>query len=70
MVQLTKCAGAWHHGPNIIWVRSFAADRGDHRGEAVARPLAARRFSLDHIGNAHDLFGNQRNGALKVAITA
>lgn len=32
-------------------------------------PLVTHRFSLDEIEAAYDLFGNQRDGVLKVAIT-
>jgi alcohol dehydrogenase len=31
--------------------------------------LVTHRYSLDDIGDAYDLFGNQRDGVLKVAIT-
>ena len=31
-------------------------------------PLVTHRFSLDHIQGAYDLFANQRDGVLKVAI--
>lgn len=33
------------------------------------RPLVTHRFSLDQIEEAYDLFANQRDGVLKVAIT-
>ncbi|MBK6841025.1 MAG: hypothetical protein IPG88_01680 [Gemmatimonadetes bacterium] len=33
------------------------------------RPLVTHRFSLDRIVEAYDLFANQRDGVLKVAIT-
>jgi threonine dehydrogenase-like Zn-dependent dehydrogenase len=33
------------------------------------RPLVTHRFKLDQIEQAYDLFGNQRDGVLKVAIT-
>ena len=33
------------------------------------RPLVTHRFSLDRIEQAYDLFANQRDGVLKVAIT-
>jgi threonine dehydrogenase-like Zn-dependent dehydrogenase len=32
-------------------------------------PLVTHRFTLDQIESAYDLFANQRNGVLKVAIT-
>lgn len=34
------------------------------------RQLVTHRFTLDEIENAYDLFANQRDGVLKVAITA
>lgn len=34
-----------------------------------ARPLVTHRFKLDQIEQAYDLFANQRDGVLKVAIT-
>jgi threonine dehydrogenase-like Zn-dependent dehydrogenase len=33
------------------------------------RPLVTHRYTLDRIGEAYDLFANQRDGVLKVAIT-
>jgi threonine dehydrogenase-like Zn-dependent dehydrogenase len=33
------------------------------------RPLVTHRFKLDDIEQAYDLFGHQRDGVLKVAIT-
>jgi threonine dehydrogenase-like Zn-dependent dehydrogenase len=33
------------------------------------RPLVTHRFKLDEIEAAYDLFGHQRDGVLKVAIT-
>jgi len=38
-------------------------------GRADLRPLVTHRFSLDRIEEAYDLFGHQRDGVLKVAIT-
>jgi threonine dehydrogenase-like Zn-dependent dehydrogenase len=38
-------------------------------GRADLRPLVTHRFTLDRIEEAYDLFGNQRDGVLKVAIT-
>lgn len=38
-------------------------------GRADLRPLVTHRFTLDRIGEAYDLFGHQRDGVLKVAIT-
>jgi len=38
-------------------------------GRADLRPLVTHRFALDRIEEAYDLFGHQRDGVLKVAIT-
>jgi threonine dehydrogenase-like Zn-dependent dehydrogenase len=38
-------------------------------GRANLRPLVTHRFKLDYIEEAYDLFANQRDGVLKVAIT-
>lgn len=38
-------------------------------GRADLRPLVTHRFKLDQIEAAYDLFANQRDGVLKVAIT-
>jgi alcohol dehydrogenase len=38
-------------------------------GRAELRPLVTHRFTLDRIEEAYDLFVNQRDGVLKVAIT-
>jgi threonine dehydrogenase-like Zn-dependent dehydrogenase len=38
-------------------------------GRADLRPLVTHRFKLDEIEAAYDLFGHQRDGVLKVAIT-
>jgi threonine dehydrogenase-like Zn-dependent dehydrogenase len=38
-------------------------------GRADLRPLVTHRFTLDQIEAAYDLFGHQRDGVLKVAIT-
>jgi threonine dehydrogenase-like Zn-dependent dehydrogenase len=37
-------------------------------GRADLRPLVTHRFTLDQIEDAYDLFANQRDGVLKVAI--
>lgn len=37
-------------------------------GRADLRPLVTHRFTLDHIEDAYELFSNQRDGVLKVAI--
>lgn len=38
-------------------------------GRADLQPLVTHRFSLDQIEEAYDLFANQRDGVLKIAIT-
>ena len=38
-------------------------------GRLDTRPLVTHRFTLDRIEEAYDLFANQRDGVLKVAIT-
>lgn len=38
-------------------------------GRLDTRPLVTHRFKLDQIEQAYDLFANQRDGVLKVAIT-
>ena len=38
-------------------------------GQLDLRPMVTHRFKLDEIEAAYDLFGHQRDGVLKVAIT-
>ena len=38
-------------------------------GRVDLKPLVTHRFGLDEIGDAYDLFANQRDGVLKVTIT-
>jgi alcohol dehydrogenase len=38
-------------------------------GRADLRSMVTHRFNLDDIEAAYDLFGHQRDGVLKVAIT-
>jgi threonine dehydrogenase-like Zn-dependent dehydrogenase len=38
-------------------------------GRVDLKPLVTHRFRLDHIEEAYDLFGRQRDGVMKVAIT-
>lgn len=38
-------------------------------GRVDLRSMVTHRFKLDDIGAAYDLFGHQRDGVLKVAIT-
>jgi threonine dehydrogenase-like Zn-dependent dehydrogenase len=39
-------------------------------GRLDTRPLVTHRFKLEQIEEAYDVFANQRDGVLKVAITA
>lgn len=38
-------------------------------GRADLKPLVTHRFKLEQIESAYELFANQRDGVLKVAIT-
>ena len=38
-------------------------------GRVDLKPMVTHRFKLDEIEAAYDLFGHQRDGVLKVAIT-
>jgi threonine dehydrogenase-like Zn-dependent dehydrogenase len=38
-------------------------------GRVDLRPMVTHRLKLDQIEEAYDLFGQQRDGVLKVAIT-
>ena len=38
-------------------------------GRIDLKPLVTHRFKLDDVVQAYDLFSNQRDGVLKVAIT-
>ena len=38
-------------------------------GRIDARPLVTHRYKLDEIEEAYELFANQRDSVLKVAIT-
>ena len=44
-------------------MNSIAGERVD------LKPLVTHRYSLDDIEEAYDLFGNQRDGVLKIAVT-
>jgi alcohol dehydrogenase len=39
------------------------------RGRLDLAPLITHRFSLDRIEDAYELFGNQQDGVVKVALT-
>ncbi|MFN3658278.1 MAG: NAD(P)-dependent alcohol dehydrogenase [Pseudolabrys sp.] len=60
-IVTTLCPGGKERMRRLMEV--IAADRLD------TRPLVTHRFKLDDIEKAYDLFGNQRDGVLKVAIT-
>ena len=57
----TLCPGGKERMRRLMSV--IAADRID------LRPMVTHRFKLDDIEQAYDLFGHQRDGVLKVAIT-
>ena len=46
-----------------------SADGGGRQWACRSEPLVTHRFKLDQIEAAYDLFGHQRDGVLKVAIT-
>jgi threonine dehydrogenase-like Zn-dependent dehydrogenase len=60
-VVTTLCPGGKERMRRLMNV--LASDRTD------LRPLVTHRFSLDQIEEAYELFMNQRDGVLKVAIT-
>jgi alcohol dehydrogenase len=39
------------------------------QGRLDLSPLITHRFSLDEIEDAYELFGNQQDGVVKVALT-
>lgn len=60
-VVTTLCPGGKERMRRLMNV--LASSRAD------LRPLVTHRFTLDQIQEAYDLFANQRDGVLKVAIT-
>ena len=70
---------AWHAGLGDLRIVSTLCPGGKERmrrllsvvgsGRADLRPLVTHRYRLDDIEAAYDLFGHQRDGVLKVAIT-
>jgi len=38
-------------------------------GKLDVSPLITHRFSLDDLEEAYDLFGNQRDGVVKIALS-
>ncbi|MDQ4421621.1 NAD(P)-dependent alcohol dehydrogenase [Sphingobium sp. DEHP117] len=71
--------GAFHAGLGDHTIRTTLCPGGKERmrrlmeviasGRVDTRPLVTHRFKLDDIEAAYDLFANQRDGVLKVAIT-
>jgi threonine dehydrogenase-like Zn-dependent dehydrogenase len=61
IVATTLCPGGKERMRRLMNV--LASARAD------LRPLVTHRFALDKIEEAYDLFANQRDGVLKVAIT-
>ena len=60
-IVTTLCPGGKERMKRLI--NSVASERVD------LKPLVTHRFALDQIEQAYDLFANQRDGVLKVAIT-
>jgi threonine dehydrogenase-like Zn-dependent dehydrogenase len=60
-IRTTLCPGGKERMRRLI--ETIASGRID------TRPLVTHRFRLDQIEDAYDLFANQRDGVLKVAIT-
>ncbi len=60
-IRTTLCPGGKERMRRLMEV--IASNRVD------TRPLVTHRFKLDDIEKAYDLFGHQRDGVLKVAIT-
>lgn len=60
-VVTTLCPGGKERMRRLMNV--LASSRAD------LRPLVTHRFTLDQIQEAYDLFANQRDGVLKIAIT-
>ena len=59
--MITLCSGGKERMRRLM--NAIAFDRAD------LRSLVTHRFKLDQIEDAYDLFANQRDGVLKVAIT-
>ena len=60
-IRTTLCPGGKERMRRLMQV--IASERVD------TRPLVTHRFKLEEIEEAYDLFANQRDGVLKVAIT-
>jgi alcohol dehydrogenase len=77
--KLTMPVDAFHAGLGDVSVVSTLCPGGKERmrrllsvvksGAIDLRPLVTHRFKLDQIEEAYELFSNQRDGVLKVAIT-
>jgi threonine dehydrogenase-like Zn-dependent dehydrogenase len=77
--KLTMPVDAFHAGLGDVSVVSTLCPGGKERmrrllsvvksGAIDLRPLVTHRFKLDQIKEAYELFSNQRDGVLKVAIT-
>ena len=77
--KLTMPLEAFHAGLGDISIVSTLCPGGKERmrrllsvvgsGGVDLRPLVTHRFKLDQIEEAYELFSNQRDGVLKVAIT-
>jgi threonine dehydrogenase-like Zn-dependent dehydrogenase len=60
-IRTTLCPGGKERMRRLMAVISS--------GRVDMKPLVTHRFKLDDIEKAYDLFGHQRDGVLKVAIT-
>jgi alcohol dehydrogenase len=60
-IVTTRCPGGKERMRRLMAAVAF--------GRADLRAFATHPFTLDQIEDAHDLFANQRDGVLKVAIT-
>ena len=58
-----------HHAVSRRQGTDAAADVRHRVGRIDLRPMVTHRFKLDQIEQAYELFGHQRDGVLKVAIT-
>ena len=61
-IVTTLCPGGKERMRRLMDVIALAA-------ASTSRPMVTHRFKLDEIEAAYDLFGHQRDGVLKVAIT-
>jgi alcohol dehydrogenase len=61
VIEATLCPGGKERMRRLLLI--VASHRVDFK------PLITHRFRLDDIEAAYDLFGHQRDGVLKIAIT-